>query len=97
MSDGKNNQEFQMGQLEEKHAEDDDKKVLDSLKWESHVLTCDFEMQSLFKSCAKQHAMRKFFIIRVSKACNSVFSLLTSPCMLRIVWEQNCLGAQYSK
>lgn len=34
MSDGKNNQEFQMGQLEEKHAEDDHKKVLDSLKWE---------------------------------------------------------------
>lgn len=86
MSDGKNNQEFQMGQSEEKHAEDGNGKVLDSLRWESHVLTCDFPAQSLFKPYAKQYALRKF-ITRVSKACHSLFSLFTSPSMLGIVWE----------
>ncbi|XP_010715053.1 uncharacterized protein LOC104912655 [Meleagris gallopavo] len=81
MSDGKNNQEFQMGQLEEKHAEDDNKKVLDSLNWESHVLTCDFQMQSLFKSCAKQHVMRKFFVIRCSLIWPGVFDqTILGPC-----------------
>lgn len=87
MSDGKNNQEFQMGQSEEKHAEDGNGKVLDSLSWESHVLTCDFPTQSLCKPYAKQYALRKFFITRVSKACNSLFSLCTSPSMLEIGWE----------
>lgn len=88
MSDGKNKQEFQMGQLEEKHDKDGNGNASDSHLTGSPMPSTVTSKPALCASpCAKQHPTRKFFITRVSKASNSLFSLFTSPSMLGIVWE----------
>jgi len=88
MSDGKNKQEFQMGQLEEKHDKDGNGKASDH-HWTGIPMSSPVTSKPTLcaKPCAKQHPVRKFFITRLSKASNSLFSLFTSPSALGIVWE----------
>ncbi|PKU47651.1 hypothetical protein llap_2043 [Limosa lapponica baueri] len=65
MSDGKNKQEFQMGQLEEKHDKDGNGKASDSQLIGIFMPSPETSKPALCASpCAKQHPMKKFFITR---------------------------------
>lgn len=76
-----------MGQLEKKHDRDGNGKVSDSHRIGSSMPSPVTAKPTLCVSpCAKQHSIRTFFINRVSKASNSLFSLLTAM-LGEMVWE----------